>query len=342
MSTQVVRWRDALHADGSVFSILPMASSVLLLFLCRLWLTANYPTIESTMKAIKSVHREHALPDPFGGPMEWVIKRLIRAFKKMSPKPGKQRRRPITTVILMMVADSNTLDFTLHDTRCLWAALVVAVFALLRASEFLDKDDGKLLTHGDLAWANEGRTARLTLHNTKTMVWDDDLFAYVFQNDSGACPTTALHQYLNHMPAHLPRGASDPLLTLSSGKRLTRSTFIPWVQGRMGDVGLEEKDYDGISARKGGAASLRLADAPNDIIRKMGRWADSSFVFERYQALSARDLSAFASRISKLSADELTAQGKGPLLWGEFDTNGIFIDEEISDFVQQTNGQSLS
>jgi hypothetical protein len=58
----------------------------------------------------------------------------------------------------------------------------------------------------------------------------------------------------------------------------------------------------------------------------MGRRADSSFVFEKYQALSSRDLSAFASRISKLSAAELVAQGKGPLLWGDFDTNGIFID----------------
>ena len=94
----------------------------------------------------------------------------------------------------------------------------------------------------------------------------------------------------------------------------------------MGDIGLDKKDFDGISARKGGAASLRLADAPNDIIRKMGRWADSSFVFETYQALSSRDLSDFASRISKLSAEDLVAQGKGPLLWGEFDTNGIFID----------------
>jgi hypothetical protein len=108
----------------------------------------------------------------------------------------------------------------------------------------------------------------------------------------------------------------------------------------MGDIGLEEKDYDGISAWKGGAASLRLADAPNDIIRKMGRWADSSFVFEKYQALSSLDLSAFASRISKLSAAELVAQGKGPLLWGDFDTNGIFIDEEVNAFVDQTIDRS--
>jgi hypothetical protein len=163
-----------------------------------------------------------------------------------------------------MVAESNVLDFTLHDVRCLWADLAVAVFALLRAGEFLEKDDGKLLTHGDLAWENQGRTARLTLHNTKTMVWDDDLYVYVFQNSSGACPTTALHQYLDPYLADLPRGPTDPLFTLSSGKRLTRGIFVPWVQDRMGDIGLEEKDYDGISARKGGAASLRPADAPND------------------------------------------------------------------------------
>jgi hypothetical protein len=70
----------------------------------------------------------------------------------MSPKPAKQQRRPITTVILIMVMERMLIEFSSHDERCCWAALAVAVFALLRAGEFLDAHDGKLLTHADLTW----------------------------------------------------------------------------------------------------------------------------------------------------------------------------------------------
>ena len=69
-------------------------------------------------------------------------------------------------------------------------------------------------------------------------------------------------------------------------------------------------------SEEGRVVSLRLAGAPNDVIRLMGRWAESSFVFERYQVISSRELSAYASRISALSADELVADGKGAILWG--------------------------
>jgi hypothetical protein len=340
-TSQVTRWANALHADGRSFSILPMSGATLLLFLCRSWLTSNFPGLESTMKAIKSVHRSNSLPDPFVGPQEWVIKRLVRAFKKMSPKPAKQQRRPITTVILIMAAEQRLVDFSDHDERCCWAALVVAVYALLRAGEFLDAHDGKLLTRADLTWMGKNRAqARLTLHNTKTMLWKDDVFAYIFQNQSRACPTFALGLYLDHVPPGIPQGPTDPLFMLSSGKRLTRAIFIPWVQELMRLLGFSGEDFNGISPRKGGAASLRLANAPNDVIRLMGRWAESSFVFERYQAISSRELSAYATRISALSASNLIAEGKGALLWGAFDTNGIFHEDGVQAFINGQNSEA--
>jgi hypothetical protein len=105
-------------------------------------------------------------------------------------------------------------------------------------------------------------------------------------------------------------------------------------------LGFSGEDFNGISPRKGGAASLRLADAPNDVIRLMGRWAESSFVFERYQAISSRELSAYATRISALSASNLIAEGKGALLWGAFDTNGIFHEDGVQAFINGQNSEA--
>jgi hypothetical protein len=124
---------------------------------------------------------------------------------------------------------------------------------------------------------------------------------------------------------------------MGSGKRLTRAIFIAWVQRLMQLLGFSGKDFNGISPRKGGAVSLRLAGAPNDVIRLMGRWAESSFVFERYQAISSRELSGYASRISSLSADELVADGKSAILWGAFDTNGIVHEDQVQAFINDPN-----
>ena len=212
---------------------------------------------------------------------------------------------------------------------------MVAVFALLRAGEFLSKTKKKLLTHGDFAWLNKKRSkARLTLHNTKSVVWREDVLAYLFSNESKACPTTVMQELLDNYPVHLKKGKSDPLFTLSSGKVLTREVWVPWARDMVSSIGLKGEEFDGISPRKGGAESLRLVDAPNDVVRKMGRWADSSFVFERYQAISAKEMGTYASRMANLSRESLIAQGKGKFLDGEFDSTGIFVEEEVHSFVK--------
>ena len=241
-------------------------------------------------------------------------------------------------MILMMIANGGLIDLSIHDNRVLWAALVVAVFALLRAGEFL-KTKHKLLAMGDLTWQQEGNSARLTLHNTKTMVWDEDLFAYLYRNQSSACPVSALHAMIDGWPEELSKGDTDPLFRLSSGKPLTRNIFVPWLQELLVLLGLPGGEFNGVSTRKGGAQSLRLAGAPNDVIRLMGRWAESSFVFETYQAVSARELAACASRMASLSFEELSKQRKGHLMYGAFDTNGIFHEEEVQDFVATTTSK---
>ena len=128
--------------------------------------------------------------------------------------------------------------------------------------------------------------------------------------------------------------SEDPLFTLSSGKALRRKDFVPWLQLLLDKINLLGKEFNGISTRKGGACSLRLAGAPNDVIRLMGRWADSSFVFETYQAVSSQELASFAERMSKLSIETLTKQGKGSLIWGAFDSDGIFQENPLHKFIE--------
>jgi hypothetical protein len=115
---------------------------------------------------------------------------------------------------------------------------------------------------------------------------------------------------------------------------MTRADWVPWIQNLLRKIGLEGDEFNGISARTGGAESLRLVDTPNDVVRKMGRFADSSFVFETYQAISSKELSLYASRIANITRESLIAQGKGELMQGRFDSTGIFMESEVVDFMK--------
>ena len=132
----------------------------------------------------------------------------------------------------------------------------------------------------------------------------------MFANGSEACPTTAMKQMLEGYPPHLKKGESDALFTLSSGKTMGREEWIPFAQDLTQQVGLEGEEYDGISPRKGGAQGLRMVGTPNDIIRVMGRWAEHSFVFETYQAVSTREMESYARKMAAATREELIAQGK--------------------------------
>ena len=211
---------------------------------------------------------------------------------------------------------------------------VARSFALLRAGEFLENKE-KLLKRRDFSWRNGKKGARLTLHNTKSMLWREDVFAYVFDNDSAISPTAGMEAYLDNFPEALEQKEDDPLFVFSSGKRLDRKRFVEWIQWLLSALGLDGKKFNGISARKGGAQSLRMAGAPADVIRKMGRWAESSFVFETYQMVAPSELASYAQSIAALTQKDVEAKGLGRLLNGEFDSTGIFVEEEVEAFVSE-------
>jgi hypothetical protein len=326
---KVSSWSAALRKDGKCFSILPLSAATLFIFLVRLWATSNWPVIEGTCKAIRFKHRFAGLTCPFEGGGKWRVHRLLRGFRKRSKKPGKQKRRPITTIILHMIASLGVLDLTCHNDRCMWAAMCVAVYCLLRSGEFLEFSDNKKLLYSDFAWLNQGRTsAKLSLRNTKTSVWDEELEAYFFWNGSQSCPALAMQTYLDRSVVEIKD--DSPLFILSNGAPLRREQLIPWMRKLLSLLKLPAHEFNGISFRKGGATMLRMLGVSSDIIRLMGRWADASMVHERYEAISNITIRDVTQKMSKWTAEFAVEQGQGAVLFGEFDSTGIFDEVEAS------------
>jgi hypothetical protein len=214
----------------------------------------------------------------------------------------------------------------------MWAAACVAVYCLLRAGEYLE-GGAKTLRRSDLEFMDPLRSsARLTLRNTKSEVWNHDRHAYFFRNGSASCPTFFLTHYLDNFPPDLVQGRDDPLFLLEGRIHMTKKSFLSWLRVAIDALeipNLPGCDFFGISTRKGGATSLRLAGASDEIIRIMGRWAETSTVFRTYQSVSTIDCQLIAHRMSRLSEAEIVKAGKGSVLYGFYDANHLFVEQPI-------------
>jgi hypothetical protein len=295
-------------SDVHRVTILPISIPNILCFLVYLWPFANFPTITSTIKAIRHFHYMNCFTDPFAGPGEAIVKRLIRAFKKESPKPDKKVRLPLTVHLLNLFIVHNLVSFATHDDRCCWAACCVAVWGLLRAGEFLKKTTKKVVSFlrlGDLTMFNN--KAILLLRSTKTMLWNDVIPVHIFKIKGGcfSCPFTALSRFLGSLPVTFKHTKECPLFILVNGKPLDRETIVKWIRSKIIQLerilgfSLSSEKFNGISFRKGGAQSARKAGTGDGIIRVLGRWSDSSVIFRTYISVSEGERELAANRIAE-------------------------------------------
>eukprot|EP00808_Paulinella_micropora_P000305 g15957.t1 len=79
----------------------------------------------------------------------------------------------------------------------------------------------------------------------------------------------------------LNRGSAQAMFRWSNGTAVSRETFVTHARALLVDAGIAfGKDFNGISLRRGGAKSLKLAGASDLTIMRAGRW--SSDYFKKY------------------------------------------------------------
>ena len=165
----------------------------------------KYRTIKVYLSAIRHLHIEQALPDPFAGSPMARLEYVTRGIKKQEAEGGgtQQQRLPITLPILHKLKAVWEPDGGLADTKMLWAASALCFFAFLQVGEMTSPGDGAFdparhLGVDDIAvdCARTPQVLRVTIKQSKTDPFRKGVELFIGRVASPLCPVAAMMDYL--------------------------------------------------------------------------------------------------------------------------------------------------
>jgi hypothetical protein len=196
---------------------------------------------------------------------------------------------PITIWILRDI--KPLLDFCYNDIL-IWVALVVAVFCLLRASEFCYKSrHSVLLRRRDITW--HPTFVRIFLASSKADVDGRGVSILFFKNNTSVYPFQAFRALWISSPRRLP---SSPAFQHSDGSCLKYAYLLKATRRLLLHLGYSPSACGTHSCRVGGATSLALLGFSPAFIMCLGRW--SSACFKRYLRFDPRTLAHASAALS--------------------------------------------
>lgn len=210
-----------------------------------------------------------------------IDRTFIAAARRMG-HGGTKTRLPLTADILAKL--HPLIRFELHDDRALWAILCVGVFALARIGELVPGNGSKLqVTLGSVSII--GDRGVISLVGTKTDRERKGVKLFFFRSWKVHCPVTAMVAYLS---GRAGASRASPLFVNSRGEKFTQSWVVGRLRRLLDRIGLEGKNFSGISLRRGGTQTLVRLRANDTIIMGMGRWTSSCF--NRYVSVMETDV----------------------------------------------------
>lgn len=245
-------------------------------------------TIKMYLSAVRSHHVAAGRPDLTAGMARlWMA---MDGLKRMYGAPS--RKRPVT-VQMLRHARARLQPDSSADGAMVWAALLLAFFFLLRASEYCASnsagtDVGKGVRGMDLTFKRQGKEVLpsespdeliLCIRGSKTDQYNRGEFRNHFRTgDKEVCVVAAVAGYAAaNMERVTGLQASRPLFVDSQGRLLQRDRIQQAIEQAAADVGTDIKHVGTHSLRIGGASALWNTFRDTALVQRWGRWVSSAF-----------------------------------------------------------------
>ena len=267
-----------LNSDGS---FAPADEETLMRFASLLADTLTHASIKVYLSAVRSLHIDHGLSDPFVNCLR--LQRLLRGIKRVQG-PVSPRRLPITLDHLRAI--QHGLDFSRRDHVMLWAACCLGFFGFLRAGEFTVNSAFQPSIHMTVADLQADSLVNPTCFKVHIKCSKTDPFRmgcdiYVGRGEGPVCPIRALGNFL------ALRGSSEgPLFTLSGGRPLTRQQLSSTVQCILHSASYTGS-YSGHSFLIGAATTAAAQGVPDHLIKTLGRWSSDTYQIHVHTPVSS-------------------------------------------------------
>ena len=248
-------------------SALPADEKTLMRFCTMLADSMDYSCIKIYLFAVRSLHIDNGLPDPFINCLQ--LPQLVRGIKH-----AKNRRSPARLFITLeiMRAIHQSLDFSEQDNVMFWAACCLGYFGFLRIGEFTVNSSFNPDIHMTVSDVEADSEVNPTFFKVHIKCSKEDPFRkechiYVGRGDTTICPFVAISNYLE------VRGSvSGPLFLNRDGSPLSKQKLSRTVQSVLHSTGLlPPGKRSGCSFRSGAATTASTRGLPGDLIKTLCR-----------------------------------------------------------------------
>ena len=245
-------------------------------------------TIKTYLSAIRARHVAAGHPDPTAG-----MTRLWMAMDGLKRMHGAPTRKKPVTVAMLRALRATLLPDQGGDGRMLWAAILMAFFYLLRASEYCSPSSVGLAEHRglrgcDLTFKRAGQEVAPTaspdelivcIRGSKTDQYNrGEHRNHFLSGDPAYCVVSAVATYARARPGRY-RGAHElgAFFTNERDQPLLRGQVQEALAHAAVDAGADPKDIGTHSLRIGGASALWNTFRDTALVQRWGRWTSSAF-----------------------------------------------------------------
>eukprot|EP00808_Paulinella_micropora_P000355 g41189.t1 len=265
--------------------------ALLILFMTYVIGQISVGSLKVYLYGIRNFCLAHGQADPL---RNYHVERCWRGIKR-SKRKGKDNRLTLTIDLLEKAASfaveqlaGSLSPRAKHDLIVLCTIMVWGVFGLFRIGELVisgPKRYARVLRRSHCALAEDGGETflRINLDGSKTDpfrggvdVWLANLSCMMLS------PVFWFHRLESSaLSVGLNRGKAQPMFRWADGISVERTRFVADARTLLARTGVDDGTrFNGISLRRGGAKSLKLAGASDIAIMRAGRW--SSDCFRRY------------------------------------------------------------
>ena len=249
----------------------PVTEDALLLYLAAVRRRLSYKTIKVYLAGIQfhSLLRGYSLELQNYSRLFYALRGIRRV---QGTKFSRPQRAPITIHHLSRLLRYFKKNFSTLDRHMLSAAVLLAFFGLLRASEYTcvtkDRFDMEYgLQFKDVQFDKDLNFFQIRLAKSKTDPFRVGCWVKIWATGGKRCPVEFMKTFLQIHPRK-----TGPLFTFSDGTYLTRAYLSNLIQTVFPGVNLNTHSF-----RIGGASAAAAAGVPDSTIQVMGRWASNAY-----------------------------------------------------------------
>jgi hypothetical protein len=223
------------------------------------------------------------------------LKLLLKGLRKK--RKSKVRAKRVGITIWALARFSHLIDRRKAAHRTMFGAMVMAVFGLLRASEFVAKDPyGATLFRKHVTILSD----RVIVHlmRSKTDTYDEGVDVILWANGGPLCPRAWA---LATMSNACDKSPSAPFFQTGSGAPLSYDALQKFIKHLAAAAGFNSSSFSTHSLRIGGATSLIECGFSREVVKQLGRWSSDAYML--YVRISYNVHQDTSAKLAKAAED---------------------------------------